>query len=772
MEEILNDFLAETNEGLLAVEQQMLQLEKEPTNIEAVNDIFRVLHTIKGTCSLLGLNRLQQIAHYSESIFGKVREHALELDEDTLNILFEAIDRIKEIINELSKGEPEGDEAVDEILKLRLDTCARKQKSVAQTFRDNAPEPVIEEIAQPVLEINVIEEETPTFEEEPQYLQPIDTVVFTPDEIHSNEELLENNDPIVAVESLILKSQDEQLVMPPEKLAITEPVLHKVNSIRVDMNAIDHLIDLASEIVLLRNQLMQVGKNSNDTNLNALLTRLNASASQLQEAVMKTRMQPIDTVWQSIPRQVRDLCKESDKKVKVEMVGQDTEVDRQVLNLVKDPIMHMIYNAIDHGIETPEERIKANKPEEGTLTLKAHHENGYIYITVTDDGRGIDTEKIKESIVANGLSSQDELKIMDASQILNFIFNPGFSTASTISIQSGRGVGMDVVKANVEKIGGVISVDSKPEYGTVFNIKIPITLTVFASVICGCGSLRVAIPQAIVTEVVCISSRYDQTIEYVNASPVLRLRNNLVPLIMLHDCFGESRSGNESLVVCINLDGFKFGLVVDKVFDTQEIVIKPLAKILGNSKLFSGSAVLGDGSITLVLDVKALAENIFGNIDKSAKSNNNNNFDDQVIKKPKVALLIFKVEQFMKAIPLNMVKRITEVDLSTIVKVGEQYIHSDSNSVLPVITGKGMPVIDFANSVKLPMLVISDHKRQVGVIVSEIMDIVTDDLNIDPAMFDEDSVGTCVLNNIPANIINASYYLNTAYPDWFREYNG
>lgn len=487
---------------------------------------------------------------------------------------------------------------------------------------------------------------------------------------------------------------------------------------------------------------------------------------------MKTRMQPIETVWQNIPRQVRDLCKESDKKVKVEMVGQDTEIDRQVLNLVKDPIMHMIYNAIDHGIETPAERIKANKPEEGTLTLKAYNENGYVRIEVTDDGRGIDTEKLKQSIVANGLSSQDELKVMDASQILSFIFSPGLSTISTVSMQSGRGVGMDVVKANVEKIGGAISVDSKPEFGTIFNIKIPITLTVFTSVICGCGGLKIAIPQSVVTELICISARYNQIIEYVNASPVLRLRNMLLPLIMLHERLGEPQSGNENFVVCVSINSFNFGLVVDKIFDNQEVVIKPLAKILGNSKLFSGSAVLGDGSIALVLDIKTLAKNSFGNIDNALQLSNNSHFDNQSLKEYKTSLLTFKIEQFVKAIPLNMVKRILEVNLTEIVKVGEQYIYSDANSVIPVIVGKGMPAIDYANSVKLPMLVISDRKRQVGVIVSEIIDIVVDDLNIDSSAFDEDSLGTCVLNNSPASVINASHYLNTAYPDWFREYNG
>lgn len=285
MEEILNDFLVETTEGLLAVEQQILQLEKEPENLALVNDIFRVLHTIKGTCGFLGLNRLQQIAHSSENIVGKVREQALELDNDTLSILFEAIDRIKEIVDDLSKGKPEGAEDVDEILKLRLDTCARKQKSVAQTFMDRKPAPVVEQKEEQIVEQNkalplaenLVAEETQVIVNEPEYLQPIDTVVFAPDsEIITQPE--ETNNVLTTIVEPAEELQAEQVIQ--SEPLVVQPVLNNVNSIRVDTKAIDHLIDLASDIVLLRNQLMQVGKNSNDHNLNTLLVRLNASASQ------------------------------------------------------------------------------------------------------------------------------------------------------------------------------------------------------------------------------------------------------------------------------------------------------------------------------------------------------------------------------------------------------------------------------------------------------------------------------------------------------------
>lgn len=426
MEEIFKDFIIETNAGLLAVEQQMLQLEKEPENLELVNDIFLVMHTIKGTCGFLGLNRLQQIAHSSENIFSKVRDQALDIDEDTLSILFEAIERIKVIVDDLSKGKPEGAEDVDEILKLRLDTCARKQKSVAQTFMDRKPAPAVEQNEEQVLEESLVEEETPVTVSELQYVQPIDTVVFAPESAVVNDIQVDDNSANI-VESLE-EPQYEQAIQP--ELLVTEPVVNHESSTLVDVDA-----------------------------------------------------------------------------------------------------------------------------------------------------------------------------------ILNFIFSPLFSKAQTISSMSGCGV--DMVKANIEKIGGIISVDSSTEFGAVFNIKIPVTFTIFSSVIFGCGNLKMAIPQTAVSEIILVSKRYNQTIEYVNALPVLRLRNGLLPLIILSEILSEPQISNQTFVVCINFNDFSFGLVVDKIFDTQEILVQPLAKILSKAELFSGSTILADGSVTLVLDLKKLADHYF-----------------------------------------------------------------------------------------------------------------------------------------------------------------
>jgi two-component system chemotaxis sensor kinase CheA len=754
MEETLKDFLAETNEGLLAVEQQMLQLEKDPKNLDLVDDIFRVLHTIKGNCGVLGLNRLQQIAHYSENIFGKARDGALDLDEDTLSILFEAIDRIKSIVENLSNGDSEGSDEIDEILKLRLDTCARTQKSIASTFvapKEQGPELNIAPEVTEIVPINdSVIEEVVNVERQLEFSELVNDFEIVSTTIYNSQDLPENiAEPVVEE---VLEEKQEAL----EDLPILEIQnnSNKANSVRVSVSILDQLVDCASEMILLRSQLMQIGKDLNDDALNNLLSDLNSVISQLQESVLKTRIQPIETIWLNIPRQVRDLCKELGKKINVEMIGQDTEIDRQVLDVVKDPLMHMINNAIDHGIETSAERVQANKPEEGTLTLKAYNESGHLLIEVADDGKGIDTKKMRELIIKKELLSQTEAESIDEAQLINFIFNPGFSTAQSVTKSSGRGVGMDIVKANVEKIGGTISVESKPGIETRFIIKIPSTLAIAPAVIVACGNLHFAIPQHVITKIIRINEKYGNTIEYVNQSPVLRFNNELLPLVISNDLFEEPKISNEQIVVCLTINNFRFGLSVDKVFDIQELLVKPLSRILSNIKFFSGSAVLSNGSVALVLDVNALALSVFGNI--NLMDHKIINLKDEQISEQPNDLLIFRVAQLVQAVPLNMVKHIAEINTSAVSKVGEQYIYSAQNLVMPIILSKGMPSTDFTESAVLPMFVMSDGKRQVGIIVSEVLDIVADNLQQDRLL----------------ETIDINYYLNTAYPNWFGGING
>jgi two-component system chemotaxis sensor kinase CheA len=540
-------------------------------------------------------------------------------------------------------------------------------------------------------------------------------------------------------------------------------------TIRVNVDLLENLMTMVSELVLTRNQLLQILRGQKESEFAAPLQRLNHVTSELQEGVMKTRMQPIGNAWAKLPRLVRDLAHELGKKIDLQMLGAETELDRQVLELIKDPLTHMVRNSADHGLESPADRARAGKSETGRVTLNAYHEGGHIIIEISDDGRGLNVEAIKRKAIQNGLTTEAEVATMTDQQIHSFIMRPGFSTAAKVTSVSGRGVGMDVVKTNIEKIGGTVEMKSVQGKGSTFIIKIPLTLAIVSALIVECAEERFAIPQISVVELVRAASDSEHTIERINGTPVLRLRNRLLPLVSLQtllrlDGQGSHHEG-ETFIVVTQVGAYTFGIIVDRVFDTEEIVVKPVAPILRHIEMFSGNTILGDGSVIMILDPNGIAM-ASGELTMGEAATTDTTVAHTARQDDKLALLLFRAGGGgPKAVPLSLVARLEDVDLKTI----------EMSNGMPVVQyrGKLMPLVPIdsgwerRHEGRQPVLVFADGDRSMGLIVDEIVDIVEDRLSVELAAERKGMMGSAIIAGKATDVIDAGFFLTQAYKDWF-----
>jgi two-component system chemotaxis sensor kinase CheA len=526
---------------------------------------------------------------------------------------------------------------------------------------------------------------------------------------------------------------------------------------------------MVSELVLTRNQLLQIVRRHKDSEFSVPLQRLSHVTSELQEGVMKTRMQPIGNAWAKLPRLVRDLSLELKKKIELQMIGADTELDRQVLELIKDPLTHMVRNSADHGIETPDLRVGAGKSETGRITLNAYHEGGHIIIEISDDGRGLDINRIRAKVLQNGLASESELDQMSDQQIQQFIFRAGFSTAAAVTSVSGRGVGMDVVRTNIEKIGGTVELKSVFGRGSTFVIKIPLTLAIVSALIVeSCGE-RFAVPQISVVELVRASEQSEHRIERIKGAPVLRLRDRLLPLISLERLLRLDREpgadASERFIVVTQVGTYSFGIMVDRVFDTEEIVVKPVAPILRHLTLFSGNTILGDGSVIMILDPNGIAASS-GEIAVTDAAAAEKLAARDTRGTDVTTLLVFRAGGGApKAVPLSLVARLEEIDLAKI-----EYSHGR-----PMVQyrEKLMPLIPIEADKKLaetgncPVLVFADGDHSMGLVVDEIIDIVEDRINVELTSDRPGFMGSAIIAGRATDLLDAGHFLTQAYGDWF-----
>ena len=739
MDELLVDFLTETSESMDTLDIEVIRLEQNPEDAEIIGNIFRVMHTIKGTCGFLGLPRLEKVAHRAENVLGRVRDNEIKANQEIVSLILESLDRIKGILVTLeqSGSEPEGDD--NDIIE-RLDAIYNSDSGT--------PEAAPAEAAAPA-------EETPA--EEP-------VAEETPAPEAANEEAPAQPAPEVKEETPPppppkASNEESDKKMPVKKEG---PAL-AAQSIRVGVDVLEDLMNFVSELVLTRNQLTQLLRNEKESPFSAPLQRLSHITTELQEAAMKTRMQPIGNAWNKLPRIIRDLGNDLGKKIDLKMIGEETELDRQVIEMIRDPLTHMVRNSADHGLETTEGRIEAGKPETGKVTLSAYHEGGFIIIEIADDGRGLNTEKIKEKAISNGLATEEEMDKMTDKQIHMFIFKPGFSTAAEVTSVSGRGVGMDVVRTNIEKIGGSIELNSIEGKGSTFYIKIPLTLAIMPALIVESSGERFAIPQLSVIELV----RVKDNIEYINGAPLLRLRDSLLALTSLRDLLhidDENERKNRYIVVS-QVGSRNFGIMVDKVFDVEEIVVKPVSDVLQNIPLYSGNTILGDGSVIMILD----PNNIASLVDQNAAASDtldDENEEDSGFGESTDFLLFSTGEGSPRAVSLSLVSRLEKVQSKDIERSNNRHVVQYRDHLMPLIWANGQETIPEEN-IEMPVLVFSEGEKMMGLIVDHIVDIIEQELNIELISDQDGIMGSAIINGKATDIIDVSHYIEQAFGDWF-----
>ncbi|MEH2436385.1 MAG: chemotaxis protein CheW [Nostoc sp.] len=682
-------FLVESYENLNQIEGDIIELEKTSANGEALVRIYRSLHTLKGNCGFLPFPNLESLAHAGENLLSCLRDRQLEITPEIISILLETVDGIRQILSQIQATKQDGD--VYDGLRLRdysaLIATLTQLSEVKQT-----PKPS---------QSPVNNTQTPQIGAE------------TPKDRAGSEV----NNELTEISTTTSESA----------------------YIRVNVNLLDQIMNLVGELVLARNQIIEFSTKFKDNSFAGTCQHLSLLTAELQEGVMKTRLQPISSIWQKFPRVTRDLAIASGKEVEVEMEGGETELDKSIIETIKDPLTHLVRNCIDHGIELPAERVACGKPSLGRLFLRAFHESGKVNIEIGDDGRGLNLERLKGRAQQLGLANAVQAATMSKLEVMNLIFLSGFSTAEQVTYLSGRGVGMDIVKSNIEKINGTIEIYSQQGQGTTFKIKIPLTLAIIPALIISSGGDCYAIPQTSLLELVRLEAL--NSIEILYDVPVYRLRGNLVPLIYLNEVLQQDSVSNlETLsLVIVQVDNYRFGLVVDTIEDIQDIVVKPLGRQLKALSLFAGATVLGDGTVALIIDVVGLA-NRTGITAKQKQLLSENAANSQEQAGSRQTILLFEGPQGARmGIPLAIAFRLEEILATAIEKVANQNVFQSYGQILPLIDlYKIFGDRDRFNNEALAtatetlqIIIVSPYSElSLGLVVDRILDIVEEPLTI------------------------------------------
>jgi two-component system chemotaxis sensor kinase CheA len=733
MDDVVNEFLIESHEGLDQLDRDLVALEHTPSDGELLARIFRCVHTVKGTCGFLGYGTLESLAHVSEGLLVQLREGTLVVTPVITSALLALVDAIRQMLASIEASGHEGDVDYSELIAT---LTALKEGA---TLPDVAPTPTPTPTSTP----------TPT---------PVSTVITTP-----------TPTPTPVPEAVVVAPL--AVGEPPETQTDGRPALSDT-TIRVDVGLLDKLMNLVGELVLARNQILQYVAVVEGTPLTAAAQRLNLLTTELQEGVMKTRMQPIGNVWSKFPRVVRDLAVACNKEIRLEMDGKETELDKTLIEAIKDPLTHIVRNAADHGIETPEIRVARGKPAEGRLSLRAYHEGGQVIIEISDDGAGIDAERIKHKAVEKGLISAEHAARLSERDALALIFLPGLSTAKQVTNVSGRGVGMDVVKSNIERIGGAVDIQSELGEGSTIKIKIPLTLAIIPALIVTCAGSRYAIPQVSLVELVRREQRDGgHAIEMIHGAPVYRLRGNLLPVVYartaLESPVGAGLRDDAVNIVVLQADDRTFGLVVDEINDTEEIVVKPLGKQLKGVTAFAGATIMGDGRVALILDVMGLAHR--ANVISEMRDRG------RVEQAPQARAAVASRQTLLvcglggtrrAAIPLSSVARLEEFPADSVERAGEYEAVQYRDQILPLLDLPGLLGVsgDGQRDGMLQVVVYSENNRNVGFLVRQILDIVEDEIHLDSATTRDGVLGSIVLQRLVTDVLDMSAIVRRAAP--------
>lgn len=760
MDDLISEFVTETLENLSILDQELVRFEQSPSDEAILSNIFRMMHTIKGTCGFLGLQRLEKVAHAGEDVLGRFRDCTLTPTQESVTLILSCIDKIRGIVERLMQTGAEGDEDDSDLiasLRKMADSDPSAQQSpvsLGQTESKTNSAPTTSPAGFPVAAELLAEFDAISAESPKEALEKASSVQATTrseepsTSEHKVERVVEKTDKV--------EPQAQKIEVAKDKIA--------TQTIRVNVDVLENLMTLVSEMVLNRNQLLQLLRTSEDSPFKEAIHHLSRTTSELQEGVMKTRMQPIGTAWSKLPRIVRDLANELGKKINLVMIGEDTELDRQVLELIQDPLTHMVRNSADHGLEIPQDRLKQGKDEVGTIRLSASHEGGHIIIVIEDDGRGINTEKVRQKILDRGLATESEIADMDDSQVNQYIMRAGFSTAEKVTKVSGRGVGMDVVRSNIEKIGGTVEFSSVYGKGSIFTIKIPLTLAIVSSLIVLSGGERFALPQIAVNEVVRISERSENKIESLKGAPILRLRERLLPLVNLSEllqiegaenAWHAGRNTFEGYVVVCRVGSQAIGVIVDSISDSEEIVVKPLSAILGASKYFSGNTILGDGRVILILDINGLASSLSQELVQQPVQET----QAEEIAARLESILLFQTQlEGIKAVPLSQVQRIEHLDMTRTEVVQGEIVVQYRNGLLPLVSIDGISGIHRLG--KQQVLVFGSEERSIGLAISSIVDITQDELKILKPSRQAGLLGSGIISGRAVDIVDPSFFVS------------
>jgi two-component system, chemotaxis family, sensor kinase CheA len=699
MDELTREFLIESQEGLDRMERCLTELEERPQDTALLAEIFRSVHTIKGTTGFLGFKRLEKLAHAGENLLGLLRDGKLAADAPIVTGLLELLDGLRSILKIVEAEENEGS-GEDGVLIARLEelqapasTQAAKpprarvaqHQEVASTARQQAGG---EGAGGPIAPLQLAKFDPPA----PHDVQP------------SAAANAEQGKPRAAANSAA------------------------ESTLRVDVTLLNRMMNLVGELVLTRNQVLQA--TASDPRLTLLSRRLDMVTADLRESVMKARMQPVSNIFSKMPRIVRDLSQSLGRRVRLVMEGQETELDKSLLEAIKDPLTHAVRNALDHGIEPPAAREAAGKDPEGALRLRAAQEGSHVLIEVADDGAGISVEKVRNKALERGLVTQERVAQLSERELLQLIFLPGFSTAAAVTNVSGRGVGMDVVKTNVEKIGGKVEIDSRPGKGTTLRLRIPLTLAIIPALIVRSVNQSFALPQGALSELVHVPpAQAASAIEWIEDAALFRLRGQLLPLVYLDRLLTPAAEGRppaerDNFIAVLDADGRRFGLVVDGLADPEEIVVKPLSAVLKGIGLYSGATVLGNADLALILDPGAIA--MKAGVTMAADDERVSvalSFSEADVSRSHEFLLVAAGGR-QAAIPLADVLRIEQIPVSRVEYIGYRPVLNFEGQLLPVEdTGGVLAAAQPDPQAQIIVVVCRDGNRHVGIAVSHVLDV-------------------------------------------------
>ena len=685
MQEILEDFLVEAFELVEQIDHDLVELESNPEDLELLNRIFRVAHTVKGSSSFLNFDVLTKLTHHMEDVLNKARHGELKITPDIMDVVLESIDRMKTLLNSIR------DNGNDSAIGMDIGPICARLTAISEgdvsAVASVSEEPKVEP-----------KEEVVPATPEPSAEPDVDVNQLSDSEVEAEIERLLK---VRKAEDQARRAQKKKSAAPTTPKPATETGGEKKvpasggggggmdQTIRVEVKRLDHLMNLIGELVLGKNRLLKIYDDVEERyegekfleELNQVVSQLSIITTDVQLAVMKTRMQPIAKVFNKFPRVVRDLSRELGKQIELEITGEETELDKSIVEEIGDPIMHMIRNSCDHGVEDPATRKANGKPERGVVQLKAYNEGNHIVIEITDDGKGLDAAGLKMKALEKNLITEKEAEQMTDKEAFALIFKPGFSTAAKVTNVSGRGVGMDVVKTNIEKLNGVIEIDSELGKGSTFKLKIPLTLAIIQSLLVGTQEEFYAIPLASVLETVRVPIDNIYTIEGKN---VLRLREEVLSLVRLSDVFGVKQvleSGDQTYVVIIGVAESKLGIIVDTLVGQEEIVIKSMGDYLQNIQGIAGATIRGDGRVTLIIDVGAMMDmakeikvDIKAQLESSVKKPKEQPSDYKVLIVDDSKMDRTLMQKALEPLGISLLEATNGVEALNIVKSGEHEI--------------------------------------------------------------------------------------------------